>query len=123
MHAEVRLPKSQKLFNLKALKIGEDQTKRSSRPQSPDFPLKIGEDRKKKVFTSTDRGAMVKFKIGGPAEPALEQSTKGGQAFIRRGQSLKLSTKTAVFKRVSLLIGGATHVDWRGQAPLGPGPV
>ena len=59
---------------------------------------------------------MVKFEIGGPAEPALEQSTKGGQAFIRRGQSLKLSTKTAVFKRVSLLIGGAKHVDWRGQA-------
>ena len=46
-HAEVRLPKSQKLFNVKALKIGEDQTKRSSRPQSPDFPLKIGEDQKK----------------------------------------------------------------------------
>ena len=64
-HAEVRLPKSQKLFNVKALKIGEDQTKRSSRPQSPDFPLKIGEDQKK-VFTSTDRGALVKFEIGGP---------------------------------------------------------
>ena len=43
-HAEVRLPKSQKLFNVKALKIGEDQIKRSSRPQSPNFPLKIGED-------------------------------------------------------------------------------
>ena len=66
MHAEVRLPKSQKLFNVKALKIGEDQIKRSSRPQSPDFPLKIGEDQKKKVFTSTDRGAMVKFEIGRP---------------------------------------------------------
>ena len=65
-HAEVRLPKSQKHFNVKALKIGEDQTKRSSRPQSPDFPLKIGEDQKKKVFTSTDRGALVKFEIGGP---------------------------------------------------------
>ena len=126
-HAEVRLPKSQKLVNAKALKIGEDQTKRSSRPQSPDFPLKIGEDqKKKKVLTSTDRGAMVKFEMGGPAESALEQSTKGGQAFIRRGQSLKLCTKTAVFKRANLLIGGATHVNWRGQAllaPLGPGPV
>ena len=65
-HAEVRLPKSQKLFNVKALKIGQDQTKRSSRPQSPDFPLKVGEDRKKKVFTSTDRGAVVKFEIGEP---------------------------------------------------------
>ena len=28
-HAEVRLPESQKLLNVKALKIGEDQTKRS----------------------------------------------------------------------------------------------
>ena len=65
-HAEVRLPKSQKLFDVKALKIGKDQTKRSSRPQSPDFPLKIGEDQKKKVFTSTDRGALVKSEIGGP---------------------------------------------------------
>ena len=65
-HAEVRIPKSQKLFNVKALKIGEDQTKRSSRPQSPDFPLKIGEDqKKKKVFASTDRGALVKFEIRG----------------------------------------------------------
>ena len=47
-HAEVRLPKSQKLFNVKALEIGEDQTKRSSHPQSPDFPLKIGEDQEKR---------------------------------------------------------------------------
>ena len=47
-HAEVRLPRSQKLFNVKALKIGEDQTKRSSRPQSPDFPPKIGEDHEKR---------------------------------------------------------------------------
>ena len=30
----------------------------------------------------------------------------GGQAFMRGGQSLKLSTKTAVFKRVSFLVGG-----------------
>ena len=28
------------------------------------------------------------------------------------GQSLKLSSKVAVFKRVSLLIEGAKHVDW-----------
>ena len=32
----------------------------------------------------------------------------GGQAFIRGGQSLKLSTNVAVFKRVSLLIGGSS---------------
>ena len=51
---------------MKVLKIGEDQTKRSSRPQSPDFPLKIGEDQKKQVFTSTDKGALVKFETGGP---------------------------------------------------------
>ena len=30
----------------------------------------------------------------------------GGQAFVRKGQSSKLSTKATVFKRVSLLIGG-----------------
>ena len=35
-----------------------------------------------------------------------------GQAFIKGGQSLFLSTKAAVFKRVSLLIRGAKHVDW-----------
>ena len=49
-------------------------------------------------------------------EPAPEQSTLGGQAFIRGGQSLKLSTKAAVFKRESLLIGGAKHAD--GEAPM-----
>ena len=37
------------------------------------------------------------------------------------GQCLKLSTETAVLKRVSLLIGGGKHVDWGSQAPLGTG--
>ena len=36
------------------------------------------------------------------------------------GQSLKLSTKAAVFKRVSMLIGGAKHVDWGARPPLAP---
>ena len=53
-------------------------------------------------------------------QPVAKQSTKGGQAFIRGGQSLKLSTKTAVFIRISLLIGGAKHVDRGRQAPLPP---
>ena len=35
---------------------------------------------------------------------------------------MKLSTETAVFKRVSLLIGRAKHVDWGGYPPLGAGP-
>ena len=47
----------------------------------------------------------------------------GGQAFIRGGQSLKLSTAATVFKRVSLLIEGPKHVDWGWQAPLGAGLV
>ena len=47
---------------------------------------------------------------------------------IRRGvQSLKLSTKVTAFKKISLLIGGAKHSNWGGQAPwnlpLGVGPV
>ena len=43
-----------------------------------------------------------------------------GKRFSDGGQSLKLSTKAAVFKRVSLLIaGGAKHVSWGSQAPLG----
>ena len=58
------------------------------------------------------------------AEPASEQSNSRGQALIREGQSLKLSTKAAVFKRVSLLIGGGKHVNWGGAAsprpPVGP---
>ena len=37
--------------------------------------------------------------------------------FIRGDQSLKLGTKAAVFKRESLLIGGAKHVD-RGAGPV-----
>ena len=44
----------------------------------------------------------------------------------RGGQSLKLSTKATIFKRVSLLIGGPKHVDWGGPAPwppLGAGPL
>ena len=52
------------------------------------------------------------------AEPAPEQSTKGGQAFIRGGQKLKLSTKAAVFKRVSLLFGGGASMSIEGQASM-----
>ena len=48
------------------------------------------------------------------SEPVAEQLIQGGQ-------SLKLSTEAAVFKRVSLLIGGGKHVDWGSQAPLGTG--
>ena len=54
------------------------------------------------------------------AEPASEQSTSRGQALIREGQSLKLSTKAAVFKRVSLLVGGAKHVNWGAASPRPP---
>ena len=50
-HSAVRLPKNQILFIVKPLKVGEDQKKRFLRPQSPVFPLKIGE---KKVFTSAE---------------------------------------------------------------------
>ena len=39
-----------------------------------------------------------------------------------RGQSLKLSTKAAAFKRVSLLIEGAKHVDWGARPAFGAGP-
>ena len=46
----------------------------------------------------------VDLAIGGPGQ-------LGGQAFIRGvGQSLRLSTKAAAFKRGSLLIGGAKYV-------------
>ena len=48
----------------------------------------------------------------------------GGPRVYQWGrQSLKLSTNAAVFKRESLLIGGATHVGWGGQVPLGAGPA
>ena len=39
-------------------------------------------------------------------EQAPEQPTK-------EGQSLKLGSKAAVFKRVSLLIKGAKHANWQ----------
>ena len=48
-HAGVRLLKSQKLFivkSVKSVKIKKLKIKRSSRPQSPVFVLKIGEDQK-----------------------------------------------------------------------------
>ena len=53
-------------------------------------------------------------------EPVADQSTQGGQAFISGvGQSLKLSTNAAVFKRVSLLIGGGGRARrLGGQAPF-----
>ena len=51
----------------------------------------------------------------GLAEPAAEQSTLGGQ-------NLKLSSRTAVLKKVSLLIGRVKHVDWGGRPPRA-GPV
>ena len=40
----------------------------------------------------------------------------GGPSVHQGGQSLELSAKAAVFKRVSLLIGGSS-IDWVGQAP------
>ena len=52
------------------------------------------------------------------AESAPEQSTLGGQEFIRADQSFKLSTKAAVFKKATLLIEGAKHVI--GGASLPP---
>ena len=46
----------------------------------------------------------------------------GGPSVYQGDQCLKLSTKTAVFKRVSLLIGGGGGggklVDWGNQASL-----
>ena len=42
-----------------------------------------------------------------------------GPSVYKRGQSLKLSTKAAVFKRASFLIGGggAKNVDWNDGPP------
>ena len=37
---------------------------------------------------------------------------RGAKRLLGGGQSLKLSTKAAVFKSKSLLIGGTKHVDW-----------
>ena len=48
----------------------------------------------------------------------------GPRVYQGGGQSLKLSTKAAVFKRVSKLVdwggGGCKHVDWEGAGPLVP---
>ena len=46
----------------------------------------------------------------------------GGPAFVKGGQSFKLSTKAADFKIVSLLIGGTEHVDWGGWLLFSAGP-
>ena len=56
------------------------------------------------------------------AKQSRRQSSrlKGGQAFIRGGQNLKLSTKVAVFKRESLLIRRTKHVDWGARLPWPP---
>ena len=44
----------------------------------------------------------------------------GGASVYRGGQSLILSTKAAVIKRVRLLIGRTKNVDWGSK---GPGPT
>ena len=44
----------------------------------------------------------------------------GGPSVYQGCQSLNLSTKATVFKRISLLIGGAKHVDRPGPPPLAP---
>ena len=47
----------------------------------------------------------------------------GGLSVYQGGQSLKLSTKAGVFKRVSLLIvGGGKHVNWGGAGAGTRGP-
>ena len=62
---------------------------------------------------------MRKKEIPRVSRPAPEQLIRRGQAFIRGGQSLKLSTKAAVFKKVSLLIGGSQACQLGGQGPPG----
>ena len=48
----------------------------------------------------------------------------GGPNVCQGGQSLKLSTKATVFKRVRLLIGGRSMPSVKhGQAPLPPPPL
>ena len=53
------------------------------------------------------------------ASPRVIDFIRGAKSLSGGGQNLKLSTKAAFFKRESLLIGGANHIDW-GQAPLAP---
>ena len=48
---------------------------------------------------------------------AVELRGGGGASVFQEDQGLTLSTKAAVFKRVSLLIRGAKHIDWEGQTP------
>ena len=69
---------------------------------------------------NSESGQTNDLKIGMHQSRRQSSRLRGGQAFVRGGQSLKLSTKAAVFKRVSLLIGGggSKHVDWGGQASL-----
>ena len=45
----------------------------------------------------------------------------GGPSVYQRGQCLKLSTKAIAFKKLSLLIRGAKHVQ-APLTPLGTGP-
>ena len=121
-HAEVRLPKSQKLFNVKALKIGEDQTKRSSRPQSPDYPLKIGEDQKKKIFTYTDRGALLKFEIGGPCRAVARAVDLKWPSVYQEGPKFQIKHNIRCFQKSKLVNCGSHACQLERPGPPWPRP-
>ena len=58
-------------------------------------------------------------KLAGIQSRRQSSRIRGAKRLSGGGQSLKLSTKAAVFKRVSLLIGGSRPP----LAPLGAGPA
>ena len=67
---------------------------------------------------------MLTADVEGEAEPAAGSRLRGAKRLSEGGQSLKLSTKAAVFKRASSLIGGKL-VNWGARPPwppLGAGP-
>ena len=60
---------------------------------------------------------VLRRRIG--SKQSRRQSNRlGGAKRLSGGQSLKLSTKASVFKRASLLIGGANHVNWGARPAL-----
>ena len=60
-HAAVRLPRSQIFSIAKPLKVGEDQKKRSSWPQSPVFLLEISEKKSSRPQNPMFRAKILKI--------------------------------------------------------------
>ena len=60
---------------------------------------------------------MLLYRPSSLARASATAVDLGGPSVYEGGQNLKLSTKAAVFKRESLLIGGSSMSIWEARLP------